>query len=238
MASLRAAENAGRPAPAMPRHSTSIPKIVRPPTSISSNLKHDPGAALGVAAGVCGYRSRICAHPLASVKARERLEARRAPAHPAPAPSGGRGCFFKEYTLDEMWDFVATLHLHFAALDRRDPEGKEQVAFIRDTVGGFPGEIVPFLRKLDAKRSATNAEITLTFLKVVHMITENDRACSVEISGQTNPDTGSKAAVRSRPRSPDDARRDRDSEVPKKKGKSRNKSPKSRDGEEGNHGGA
>lgn len=109
-------------------------------------------------------------------------------------------CTFKEYELSETWDFLAKVHPHFAGLDREDPEHREQVAFVHEVIGGFPGELVPFLRKLDAKQAATGSPINLLLLKAVHLFTETDRGRAVDLSGQTNPDTGSKAPRRKSPR--------------------------------------
>ena len=89
-------------------------------------------------------------------------------------------CYFKPYDLDDTWDMLAELHPHFARLDRKNPASREQVEFIHQTYGGVPGEIVPFLRKLDRRSAGAGKEIDLFLLTAVHLATERDRRRAIQ----------------------------------------------------------
>jgi hypothetical protein len=84
-------------------------------------------------------------------------------------------CYFAEYDLAETWELLAALHPHFATLDRADETHRAQVQFIHDTVGGFPGTIVPYLARVDGELAAVGQALTLPALIAVHEFMKRDR---------------------------------------------------------------
>jgi hypothetical protein len=91
-------------------------------------------------------------------------------------------CYFVEYDLDDTWNLLAELHPHFASLDRKNEEHREQVNFLRDTYGGFPGQIIHFVRRMEYRMQEHRGEIDLRFLRAVHLLTARDKRRSIEHS--------------------------------------------------------
>lgn len=83
--------------------------------------------------------------------------------------------YFTPYNLDETWALLAELHNYFAKLDGRKQEHREQVEFIHEQYGGFPGEIVPFLRRLDHRLQEFRGAVDLTLLRAVHLLLQRDK---------------------------------------------------------------
>lgn len=84
-------------------------------------------------------------------------------------------CFFEEYDLGETWSLLSHLHPHFASLDRQNAEHQEQVVFLHETYGGFPGQLVPFIQRMNYRLQEHKGVIDLTFLRAVHMLTARDK---------------------------------------------------------------
>jgi hypothetical protein len=86
--------------------------------------------------------------------------------------------YFDEYTFDDTWQFLTDLHPHFAKLNKGDKEHYAQVKFIHETLGGYPGLIVPFIHQMDYLLKAQPGEVTEKFLRTVHylMATGKDKA--------------------------------------------------------------
>jgi hypothetical protein len=86
--------------------------------------------------------------------------------------------YFEQYDFDETWDLLSKLHPHFAALDKVNKEHLAQVKFIYDTLGGYPGLIVPFLNELDYNLKISQGVVDEKFLRTVHylMTDPKDRA--------------------------------------------------------------
>jgi hypothetical protein len=57
--------------------------------------------------------------------------------------------YFREYNLEETWKILAALHPHFRALDKLNPDDVSQVRFIHEKIGGYPGCLVSFLKRLN-----------------------------------------------------------------------------------------
>lgn len=91
-------------------------------------------------------------------------------------------CYFVEYDLDDTWNLLAELHPHFAGLDRNNEEHREQVSFLRETYGGLPGQLVPFVRRMEYRLLDYRGEIDLRFLRAVHLLTARDKQRSIEHS--------------------------------------------------------
>lgn len=91
-------------------------------------------------------------------------------------------CYFEAYSLKETAKLLSLLHPHFAKLDLGNPKDYEQIEFVYEMFGGFPGLIVPFLQKLDRHQKEEREQISLKYLRAVHMRTLMDKEQSVNKS--------------------------------------------------------
>jgi hypothetical protein len=91
-------------------------------------------------------------------------------------------CYFVEYDLDDTWNLVAELHPHFAGLDRKNEEHREQVSFLRETYGGLPGQLIPFITRMEHRLKEHRGRIDLPFLRAVHLLTARDKQRSIQHS--------------------------------------------------------
>ncbi|GJG85501.1 hypothetical protein tb265_06820 [Gemmatimonadetes bacterium T265] len=85
-------------------------------------------------------------------------------------------CHFTPYDFEDTWAFLAAVHPHFALLRRDNPDHLEQVTYLHAIMRGLPGDICPFLRKLDAACAATGGAplIDLTLLRAVYALSQMD----------------------------------------------------------------
>lgn len=86
--------------------------------------------------------------------------------------------YFEEYGLDETWEILQGIHPHFRSLDRRNKQHVNQVKFIHEMIGGDPGPLVSFLRRLDYYSKLRRGIVDETFLRAVYFISERDRGRS------------------------------------------------------------
>lgn len=91
-------------------------------------------------------------------------------------------CYFEEYSLNELFEILKELHSHFAALDLSKPEHLEQIQFIHDKFGGIPGEVVPFLTRLDQQEGKVASGIDIRLLKAVYLSTQRDKDRAIAAS--------------------------------------------------------
>jgi hypothetical protein len=91
-------------------------------------------------------------------------------------------CYFEPYDLDGIANLLVELSLHFKDLDLKKPEHRNQIECIYDLCGGFPGLLVPFLRKLERYQLIESEEITTTYLRAIHLRTTVDRDSSINKS--------------------------------------------------------
>ena len=91
-------------------------------------------------------------------------------------------CYFEEYSLDELFSILQQLHPHFANLNLSNPEHFEQVQFIHEKFGGVPGEVVPFLTRLDHQQGKVTSGIDIRLLKAVYLSTQRDKDRAVAAS--------------------------------------------------------
>ena len=90
--------------------------------------------------------------------------------------------YYEPYTLDETWTLLAALHPHFKNLDKANESARQQVEFIHETYGGIPGEMVPFLRRLNSRLDAHHHTVDLTMLRAVHLSLQRDKNRAIEDS--------------------------------------------------------
>jgi AAA domain len=91
-------------------------------------------------------------------------------------------CYFEAYSLEETAKLLSCLHTHFAQLDPNNPREFEQIETVYEMFGGFPGLIVPFLKKLDRYQQEKREEITVKYLRATHMRTLFDEEQAVKKS--------------------------------------------------------
>lgn len=91
-------------------------------------------------------------------------------------------CYFEPYNLEEVSRLLSELHPHFAGLNLKNPSHREQVELIYDLHGGYPGHIIPFIRKLERCQKARHEEITTVYLKTIHLRTVLDKENSIKKS--------------------------------------------------------
>jgi hypothetical protein len=89
-------------------------------------------------------------------------------------------CYFTEYDLENTWKLLAELHPHFKALDENNDEHQQQVVFVHETCGGFPGHLVPFIQKLEYRSLKYGGVIDMTFLRGVKITMLNDKQKSFD----------------------------------------------------------
>lgn len=83
--------------------------------------------------------------------------------------------YFEEYTFDDTWQLLADLHPHFNKLDKANKEHNAQVRYIHETLGGYPGLIVPFIHQMDYLLKAQLGEVNEKFLRTVHYLIANGK---------------------------------------------------------------
>jgi AAA+ ATPase superfamily predicted ATPase len=91
-------------------------------------------------------------------------------------------CYFQPYSFEDVFDFLCEINPHFEHLDRNDPKQAEQVECIYEMFGGFPGLIIPFLRKLERYQQIDAEEITVPYLRTIHLRTMLDQKNSINKS--------------------------------------------------------
>ncbi|HEX8148361.1 MAG TPA: ATP-binding protein [Pyrinomonadaceae bacterium] len=91
-------------------------------------------------------------------------------------------CYFEAYSLEETAKFLAQIHPHFAKLNLKKQAHYEHVECLYEMFGGFPGLILPFLKKLDRYQREEKEEITVTYLRAIHLRTLAEKQQSVKKS--------------------------------------------------------
>jgi len=84
-------------------------------------------------------------------------------------------CCFHEYNLEETWKLLRELHPHFEKLDPLNDKHKQQVEYIHRTYGGVPGLIIQFLQKLDYRLKNHEGDVTVKFLRAIHLLTVREK---------------------------------------------------------------
>lgn len=90
--------------------------------------------------------------------------------------------YFEPYSLDETWELLSALHLHFRSLDAKEESDRQQVEFIHKLYGGVPGEMVAFLRRLSSRLDGDAGAVDLVMLKAVHLAMLRDKNRALEDS--------------------------------------------------------
>jgi len=91
-------------------------------------------------------------------------------------------CYFEQYSLNETWNLLAELHPHFAGLDRNNEDHRAQVEFLHETYGGFPGQLIPFIHRMEYRSQEFRGKIELRFLRATHLLTARDKESSIKHS--------------------------------------------------------
>lgn len=91
-------------------------------------------------------------------------------------------CYFEPYKLDGLADLLEKLCPHFFAADDKNPKIAENVECIYELCGGFPGLVIPFLRKLERYQRIDPEELTTTYLRTIHLRTTIDKENAINKS--------------------------------------------------------
>ncbi len=90
--------------------------------------------------------------------------------------------YYEPYNLDETWALLKELHPHFKLLDGTKSAHREQVEFIHEEYGGVPGEIVPFIRRMNSRLDGSHGTVDVTLLKAIHLTMLRDKTRAIEDS--------------------------------------------------------
>lgn len=90
-------------------------------------------------------------------------------------------CYFEPYDLDGVADLLAKLYPQYFA-DNQKVEIMKNIECIHEMCGGFPGLIIPFLKKLERYQQIENEEITEKYLRTIHLRTTIDQKNSINKS--------------------------------------------------------
>jgi hypothetical protein len=82
---------------------------------------------------------------------------------------------FTEYERRDTVRLLRGIHPHFANASKENPDVREQMLFIHNTIGGYPGKIVSFLSAVDTWLPTLGGEYTLEAFKAVHKLVRLDR---------------------------------------------------------------
>jgi hypothetical protein len=93
-------------------------------------------------------------------------------------------CYFEPYSLKEVADLLAKLNSHFADSKLEKTKLSEQVECVYELCGGYPGLIIPFLRKLERYQQIEREEINTVYLRTTHLRTTIDRDKAINKSKQ------------------------------------------------------
>jgi Cdc6-like AAA superfamily ATPase len=83
-------------------------------------------------------------------------------------------CYFGEYGLEETWEILAELHPHFRSLDRHNEGHINQIKFIYEMIGGFPGPLVRFIQRMDFYSKRCGGVINENFLRTMCYLSQQD----------------------------------------------------------------
>ncbi len=83
-------------------------------------------------------------------------------------------CYFEPYSLEQTYELIVGLDPQFAKISLDVPAQRDMIAFIHQSSGGLPGLLAPFLRKLHSNQSMMNEPLSLTLLRIVHMMTDQE----------------------------------------------------------------
>lgn len=91
-------------------------------------------------------------------------------------------CYFEAYNLPDTAKLLTQVHPRFARLSLKNPRHYELVECIYDMFGGHPGLIMPFLKKLNRYQEQEPEEITVTYLRTIHLRTVIEKQQAVKKS--------------------------------------------------------
>lgn len=91
-------------------------------------------------------------------------------------------CYFEPYLLDETYELLVGLDPQFAKLRLDVPAERDMIAFIQEKCAGLPGLLAPFLRKLQSNQSLLGGPLSLTLLRLVHLMTEKEHQKALSAS--------------------------------------------------------
>jgi hypothetical protein len=109
-------------------------------------------------------------------------------------------CLFEAYGLNDTIALVTKITDLWASADTSDSEVRRQLGFVHSLNGGVPGRIVAFVQKVERMLAETGRELSVPFLKAVHLRTVRDmtRARELALDGYRDPSEKKKSGTESR----------------------------------------
>jgi AAA+ ATPase superfamily predicted ATPase len=84
-------------------------------------------------------------------------------------------CYFEPFSFEDVAKLLPKLTNHFNSIDLNNSQDYEKVECIIELFGGFPGLIIPFLRKVERYQQVEPEEITIKYLRTIHLRTTIDQ---------------------------------------------------------------
>jgi AAA domain len=84
-------------------------------------------------------------------------------------------CFFEPFSFEDVAKLLPKLTNNFNSLDLNNSQDYEIVECMIELFGGFPGLIIPFLRKVERYQLVEREEITIKYLRTIHLRTTIDQ---------------------------------------------------------------
>jgi hypothetical protein len=84
-------------------------------------------------------------------------------------------CYFEPFSFEDVAKLLPKLTNHFNSIDLNNSQDYEIVECMIELFGGFPGLIIPFLRKVERYQLVEREEITIKYLRTIHLRTTIDQ---------------------------------------------------------------
>jgi hypothetical protein len=79
-----------------------------------------------------------------------------------------RWCYFEPYDVDSFWELLGALSPHFAGLDGRKRDHRDQVELLHEECEGLIGKAIPFLTRFASlAQTLPENEIGTDFLRAI-----------------------------------------------------------------------
>lgn len=85
-------------------------------------------------------------------------------------------CYFEPYDREGVHRILSALEPHFASLDLSRPSDLEQLDFIHGRFQGVPGDMVPFVKRVQRVSGELGHPIDMDLLKGAFLLTHEDRS--------------------------------------------------------------
>lgn len=94
-------------------------------------------------------------------------------------------CYFEPYDLEGVKELIVNIYPQFFNFED-STETADIVECIYELCGGFPGLIIPFLRKVERNQKRDNEKITTKYIRTIHLRTTIDQTSAINKSNEIN----------------------------------------------------